>query len=289
MSKKLSKQQKRRLFVVWSDNKTNQEKADILNAEFGLSYDESAYRKRFKSMQDGVELFGSQESAEKLAEIKLKAAIEKKKAAMARQVISKQVGALAHHDTIRETIREYIGAEFDVEVAPVGTTSMGGYGYESDEIYVVSDEHFRGTADAYMVAKVYSGIAEDIAKNAHKDVSLVMLGDTIEGLLHKSSVKYTQDGILHQMMQYNKLVLPLLQLIASKCRSLKILFVSESNHGQIRPLGSVRNEFPKDDIGYIQADMIEALFSMNPNVNVISGAEVFDHKDSIFAVHGHQP
>lgn len=153
-------------------------------------------------------------------------------------------------------------------------------------IYVISDEHYRGNMDNEHLTSLFATIYDDIKKNK-VGVDLVFLGDNIEGILHKSSLKAAPETITQQMLQYIQCAIPHIDRLCSTGRINQISFVTESNHGQFRPLGSLRNEFPTDDVGYIIAEFLKPITSRHKVM--LQYGPLLTVREDYVAFHGHQP
>ncbi len=130
-----------------------------------------------------------------------------------------------------------------------------------------------------------------VKKNSVKELTVVNLGDEIQGLLRMSDVQLNETSVVKAVVGVSRLIANFLNELSMSCR-VKYYSVPRSNHTQIRPLGSKANELAGEDISFVINNYIKDILSANGNIEVFVGKEgyyidipVFDYK--IVATHGH--
>lgn len=123
---------------------------------------------------------------------------------------------------------------------------------------VTSDIHYSGKRNDAEVKKLFKKQLELVKQlwweNKTKKIRLVFLGDDIEGELHLSSLdKHQQENTINQVIGITKHYLDFIESVGAIVgyTNVEVVFVPESNHGQLRLHGMSRGQQPRNDVGYI--------------------------------------
>jgi hypothetical protein len=129
---------------------------------------------------------------------------------------------------------------------------------DNKTIYLLSDIHFRNKRDYSTLRDVFSVIEQDKSK----EITIAFMGDEIDGLLHKNSIKNNYGAI----ESANRFALIVSEYINKLNKKVNILFVKYSNHTQTRPFSSKREEFLEEDLGVVIETIVKQSTIANKNV-----------------------
>ena len=142
--------------------------------------------------------------------------------------------------------------------------------------------------------KVMCGdIIDFVQKHNLSHITIVNLGDDIQGILRISDVKLNSTPVVKAVVEVSHVLAEFLNALSSLC-NVTYYHVPYSNHTQTRPLGSKANELPQEDLEYVIEHYISDLLADNPRVNVIYSSGIHKYVTiqmynySIVALHGHQ-
>jgi hypothetical protein len=185
--------------------------------------------------------------------------IKQKIATKQRNELLKQANVIGFRELITKILKEH-----KIVNSPKYTKRVVS---EQDETptYIISDIHYRGTIDNEALDELSNSIRSDIETNKYTFANFVMLGDDIEGLLHKNSIS-NNDGAIFSALQYSKYMGKFFNDLSKTC-NISINFVSAANHTQTRTLGTERNELAREDLGYVIAEMMNMSFANNANIS----------------------
>lgn len=162
----------------------------------------------------------------------------------------------------------------------------------SDEyVFVTSDFHYNG--DEGMLShfgQVYTHILEKQREHGFKRIKLIELGDTIDGgSLRTSQLMAIKKGMVFQIIDVSKVYADLLNKL-SKYMEVDFYCVTSSNHTQLRPLGTNRNELVEEDLMHVMHQYIRESLKDNSRVKVSGGDDFIvdvTPKHKMFVAHGH--
>lgn len=126
--------------------------------------------------------------------------------------------------------------------------------------------------------------------NIHKcnTVSVVDLGDSIEGILHLSQLKSLRGNIVDDIMDYSEFMLDWLNDLSQYVYI--DFYTSEGNHSDLRLLTGSKGDFPNENLEKIYSRTLQRGFRDNPNVNIhksLNGLNYFNVNGyNIFTAHG---
>lgn len=142
--------------------------------------------------------------------------------------------------------------------------------------------------------KVMCGdIIDFVQKHNLSHITIVNLGDDIQGILRISDVKLNSTPVVKAVVEVSHVLAEFLNALSSLC-DVTYYHVPYSNHTQTRPLGSKANELPQEDLEYVIEHYISDLLADNPRVNVVYSSGIHKYVTikmynySIVALHGHQ-
>ena len=104
------------------------------------------------------------------------------------------------------------------------------------------------------------------SKHDTNHLSLVDLGDSIEGILHLSQLKALRGNIVDDILDYADFIEDWLYSFGDKfCID---FYTSEGNHSDLRLLTSKKGDFPHENLERIYTRTLKKAFRDNPNVNI---------------------
>ncbi len=123
-----------------------------------------------------------------------------------------------------------------------------------------------------------------------KNVSIVDLGDSVEGILHLSQLKSLRGNIVDDILDYADFID---DWLTSLSKDLYIdLYTSEGNHSDLRLLTGKKGDFPHENLEKIYSRTIKKAFKNNPNVCIhesLNGLNYFNVNGyNILTAHGNK-
>jgi hypothetical protein len=164
-------------------------------------------------------------------------------------------------------------------------------GGEDEYVFVTSDFHYNGDETLLQhFQKVYSHIIQKQKEHGFKRIKLLELGDTIDGgSLRTSQLMAIKKGMVFQIIDVSKAYVDMLQSLSKKMR-IEFYCITSSNHTQLRPLGTERNELVEEDLMHVFAEYTRTALKDNKNVQINSGDDFIlsvTPKHKMFVAHGH--
>jgi len=213
--------------------------------------------------------------------------IEKQKIQWERDINRKELKEVAVSRTLGIQVREAVKRP-KPSVKFVQDTTLGG---ENEYIFVTSDFHYNGDEGLLKhYAKVYAHIVQKQKEHGFKRIKLLELGDTIDGgSLRTSQLMAIKKGMVFQIIDVSKVYADLIQQL-SKRMQVQFYCITSSNHTQLRPLGTERNELVEEDLMHVFYHYIKESLKNNKNVMIWGGNDLVipvtaNHK--MFVAHGH--
>ena len=125
--------------------------------------------------------------------------------------------------------------------------------------------------------------------NNCNQVSMVDLGDSIEGILHISQLKSLRGNIVDDIMDYTEFIADWLEDLTN--RGIYIdFYTSEGNHSDLRILTGNKGDFPHENLEKIYSRSIKRFLKDNPNIkihNSLNGLNYFNVNGyNILTAHG---
>jgi hypothetical protein len=193
--------------------------------------------------------------------------------------------------TVRSIFSEELKTAIKKKTAKVAFTKTAVVKNTDEYVFVTSDFHYSGHEDMLQVFnQVYSHILEKQKLHGFNRIKLFELGDTIDGgSLRTSQLMAIKKGMVFQIIDVSKVYAEMLQKLSKKMH-VEFYCITSSNHTQLRPLGTNRNELVEEDLMHVFHTYIAESLKRNTNI-VVHGADDFvvpitdNHK--MFVAHGH--
>ena len=234
----------------------------IFGGKFRTEYEKS--KQRSMSVADELDI--------KLAEIK--------KEKMKLQTLNIERTRLDRNQARQELYYEYIGNTCEALPLPHFEPiylSKEGKG-EMHYVAEISDIHYG--AEFTSMNNIYSkeiavyrlqlflGHMIDFVKE-HKlnKISLVCLGDTLQGLLRVNDLKINDSSVVKSTVEIARIIAKLINELSAYCY-VDYYHVPTANHTQTRPLGSKASELADEDLEYVVGHYIQDLCIMNDRITV---------------------
>lgn len=264
------------------------EASELLNKEFGSNYDESKWRKDYAQYVKWKDYITSSHVGEveldKLTTKKLELQKERNKLSAEKNEINKWIREQARTENIYEKIENAIS-----KLSPIIVPEFKGITEESKQelIIDIADAHigaenkvvgFNGKIIAEYNTDVFERRMWElmnrsisiIKKEKVKHVTVVNLGDFIDGLLHTNQLKFQQLGVVDQVIYASEFMANWLNKL-SEYVSIDYRSVT-GNHAENRPLQSNRSEFREENM--------ERLIEWNIKTRLKDNNRVTVHKAS---------
>lgn len=130
-----------------------------------------------------------------------------------------------------------------------------------------------------------------INKNRIEKLTIVELGDTIQGILRVSDVKLNDIPVVDSVVEVSRLIATFLNEL-SKYTYIEYRHIMASNHSQNRYLGTKASEMPSEDMEKVIGNYIKDLVSNNPRIDVVLSSKDYDSFElcgqNVLTLHGHQ-
>ncbi len=266
---------------------TSQEIADLINKESGDNFSESTYRKWYRAYSEGVE--DTQKENISGDNILKEYEIQKRELYKERQKLrdeKNEYNAWLREQSRMELFFERIDESIEKLLNKKNRTLPSPILIEqnSDELFsAFADPHYgcefslKGFND-----KIINEYNPDIFKQRMieyrdelidfgvlhniKKLSLVDLGDSIEGILHISQLKSLRGNIVDDIMDYTDFIEDWLFSL-SKHFFIEF-YTSEGNHSDLRILTGKKGDFPHENLERIYTRALKKAFKNNPNVKI---------------------
>nr|DAH42221.1 MAG TPA: DNA polymerase II small subunit [Caudoviricetes sp.] len=282
---------------------TWQDVADLLNEQLGQEYTESKYRKQYQEMNKIITFkpqFNCNES-ELLEEIKeQRRLLEKAKIQMRdeRNEVSRLYRENARRESFSDMIKRCIeGYE------PAGFTCFrldSSNSSTTDMIVPISDLHFgvniNNMYNTYnrdvasdRLSRYLGKVLEIARRHNTENVSVVLLGDQISGLIHTSLRLENNENVIKQTMDAAELISNYIYTLSSHFKKVSIYSVS-GNHSRLQPEKALNQK--GEDLDKFIPFYIKAKLQNCDNVTVYdntideSVASFICKNMLVYAVHG---
>lgn len=221
------------------------------------------------------------------AKERISAKVERQQLSWERQINADQIRKVAVKSFLADEVKKAIRRKKPVVKFVRDNTGMG----DDEYIFVTSDFHYNGDESLLShFGQVYSHIMSKQKEHKFKRIKLIELGDTIDGgSLRTSQLMAIKKGMVFQIIDVSKVYVDMLQKL-SKTMLVDFYCVTSSNHTQLRPLGTNRNELVEEDLMHVMHEFIKKSMERNKNVHVTGGDDFIipitgHHR--MFVAHGH--
>lgn len=254
--------------------------ADLLNAELGHDYGESAYRKKFnyfeRMFDSNLDDLIGDESADKVRELKDELRTERYKLQALNLSKTREMRQNSRFELFYEQIVDNVNRikpePMDIGYPKDWHPKTGGKGYVlalADIHYganfkVATNEYSRAEAEA-RIKKLLKMMAEYLAEKDFPDLTVIGLGDTVQGILRYTDLKINEAPVVKCVVEVGYLIARFLDGL-SKIVNVTYYHVPTANHTQTRPLGSKASEIATEDLESIVFAIIEEALRDNPKV-----------------------
>lgn len=244
----------------------------------------------------------SDEELSKLTIKKFELQKERNKLSAEKNEINKWIREQARAENIHEKLEKAIEKLEPIEVPAIKIQTKNNI---RTAIIDIADSHFgregvikgfHGEIIAEYSVEIFKqrmwALLEKVAAILKKEeidfVTVLNLGDSTDGLLRFSQLKFLQLGIADQVMQFGEFMAAWLNKLSEYA---KVDYYSLlANHTEIRPLNSQRGDFPEENVERLITWFIKERLSKNENV-IIHDIQETLYLDvlgtKILAVHGH--
>ena len=243
---------------------TSEEATEILNKESGFNYSESKWRKDYAQYVRWKDYISEKELSDKeldnLTIKKLELQKERNKLSAEKNEVNKWIREQARTENIYEKIEESINKlkpikvpEFKIKntnnkrsaIIDIADSHFGRegkiMGFENEVLAEYSVDIFKKRMWSLLDSTVHI-----IEKENLTNVTVLNLGDGIDGLLHMNQLNFQQLGVVDQVMQYSEFMSEWLNAL-SEYATVDYRSVL-GNHAETRPLNSKRSEFAQENM-----------------------------------------
>ena len=263
-----------------------QDVADILNELLGSEYTESKFRKQFQAFNKMLNANRSKfaDSDEQIKEIEVqKRELEKERKKLQSEKIeyNKWLREEARDELIAEKICEAI-TSLDKYSSPMRISLSSN---KKSWILAISDCHYGceyeikdfygGIINAYSpeifeerMTILFNKVVDKIEDLGIKELSIIELGDGIDGVLRMSQLMRLRYGVIESSIHYADYLANWLNEL-SKYVSIKFQMVYDSNHNQLRLLDGKKNTFPDENVSKIMMALIKERLKDNENIVIL--------------------
>lgn len=283
--------------------------ADLFNNNYGTDFAESSLRNRYEYQRDFnnidsdlLERMSELEKAErKLALQEMNIISTQKKIQRQQSSINSQIRYNADKELVAEIYNQQERTEFEpknlrvkqvkTNNAPIFNLSDDHYGYDEKGYYNIE------TARAYLL-DFFSYVKTQIVLRNLEEVVISHTGDQIEGsTLRATQLSIIAETMSQQAVDYEELFTDCLISLADDCphTHIRVYFVDEDNHSQIRIMGASRGdttEFLAKTIANGIRKTVETAkrYGGLDNVTFVHGGEIFINMNGKIGLitHGHQ-
>lgn len=285
---------------------TWQDVSDVLNSLLGLSYSESAYRKKFqafnKMLEANQEIFvNSNSQLEELKELKRSLEKEKIKVQTEKLELSRWMRQDARDELIYEKIRDCVREQEPLicpeYIEPVHNTKA--------YALVFGDEHYgaefeiRGLYNEIINAyspeifeermwDLFNQVVEFVIKENIDTLHVFSMGDFTDGILRMSQLMKLRYGVIEGTVRYSNFISNWLNELTKYVR-IKYQ-MTDGNHSQLRLLDGKKGTFEDENMGKIVAEFIKVKLENNPNFTFIENPTGYIYAQlachTVLGIHG---
>lgn len=284
---------------------TWQKVANIINELTGYDFGESTYRKKFQSFQKMLSANQSKfvDSNAQLKELDEK--IEKlRKERIKLQTANIERGRIDRNESRHELYYEYVGSTCTSLPLPNFQPLFNETENSIEYLITLADLHygakFISENNEYSpeIAKerfeLLTGyIIDFITKHHIRKLSIVSLGDMLQGILRVNDLKINDSSVVKATVEISRLISLFLSEL-SAYTNIEYYHTPSANHTQLRSLGTKASELADEDLEYLIGNYIKDLCAGNERISVHLAEEGKQYIEipimgnEIIAMHGHQ-
>ena len=282
----------------------------LFNAEYKTDFPESSLRNRYEYQRDLnnidseiVERLENLEKAERLIALQeMNIVSQQKKLQRQQSAINSQL----RYNADKELVAEVFNGQDRQDFEPIDLTFGAVKNKYNCPIYVLSDLHLGYQEENYYslqqakdnLTKAFKYINKEIQDNDLKEVIITDNGDSIEGSTLRATQLFTIAEVMTtQATIFIDLYTRLLKQLSNDNPDtlIKVLFVDEDNHSQIRLAGSSRGD-SKEQVSKVIANDIRRTvetaheYGGMQNVKFTHASEIITEVNgaTVLLTHGHQ-
>jgi len=261
--------------------------ADLINKETGDTFNESTYRKWYRTysegLEDGIKESINDDNLIKQYEIK-KQEFEKEKIKVQTEKLNlnQMLREQARMELFEEKITQAILHRNKIIDIPKHKINLD-YNNDSEMILSIADPHYgadfiiRGMMDEILneynpeifERRMWDVLDKTVSyaeRNGFKKVSVIDLDDSIEGILHISQLALLRYGIVDSLIGYADFMETWINELS------KYLYVDfnrvKGNHNDLRLLSGKKGDFPHENTSRIITHSIKKGLRENSNVSI---------------------
>lgn len=283
---------------------TWQDIADILNDALGHNFDESRYRKQYKSYSKMLEanedkIFTDDEYLKKIQAEKMDLEKERQKLYATKVEMQRVIRQNSRFELFYENVRDAISA---LPMPMIKYTDNKRFLLSKEYLLTIADIHCGAQFDLptnnYSIEEcerrfgvLLNDIADYVQRNQISRLNVVSLSDDIQGILRVSDLQLNETSVVEATVVVSRLIANFLNELSAFC-SIEYYHTPNSNHSQIRPIGTKASELATEDLEYIIGNYITDLLRNNTRVHVHTNfgcdyIEIPIFNYNIIALHGH--
>lgn len=239
-----------------------------------LKIGESAIRKPLRVMYDVYQ-----------SEINMDTELTKKSIKLKYNIHAHRRDKLVHNQVVRDAfdglllMEQVADAISDMKIKPYKSKSKH---KKSDRATILLSDLHIGKYDVEIHRLILKDAVDKFYQRHEKNtkIDLVFGGDMVDGLLRMSQLRKIKLNMAEQVKVAIELII---EFIESLEYVENIYFIDEDNHGEMRPLGSNRNDFPDLNLSKFITISLENYCRVK-GINLVAGGEL--NYDGYVIIHG---
>ena len=191
---------------------------------------------------------------------------EQSRSEMIREEIRKAIAELEPIDIkLKETPAENVRGDL---VVGVGDFHFGA-DYEVTGLYGEVINKYNSDVFQERMQKLAEEVGAIAERHNPKQITVLIAGDMLDGLLRNSQISRLQYGVVESAMRLSEYLSQWLwKLVSATNRPVRVYAV-RGNHGEIRPLGSKAGQFPEENMERIVMHYLHERFAVSEYVLVV--------------------
>ena len=212
--------------------------------------------------------------------------VERQKLYDLRRDFRKDMREFSRTELICETIRKAIKALPKIDISGKLRVVPKDTGAKRDLVVGLGDFHFGADFTVYglrgeIINKYDSGVFEKrmedllwrieeiVKKEKPEQLTLMIVGDMLDGMLRTSQLQRLEYGVIESAMRLAESLTQWLVELANRINIPIRVGAVRGNHGEIRPLGTKAGQFPEENMERIVMHYLRARFDESPSVWII--------------------
>lgn len=226
------------------------------------------------------------EQLSKLTKKKVEVQLERNKLSAEKNELNKWVRELARNENLHEKLEQAVSKLESIEVPEIKIETKNKI---RTAVIDIADSHFgregviKGFHDEIIAAysveifkermwELLNKVVVILKKEEINFVTVLNLGDGVDGLLRASQLQTLQLGVVDQTMQYAEFIAEWLNKLSNH---VQIDYRSVlGNHSETRPLNSNRGDFPKENVERLITWYVKTRLAGNQNVTVYDAESI---------------